>query len=96
MTGEITLMGDVLPVGGIREKVVAAASAGVRVVILPKQNQLDYGEVPEHIRAKLTAYFVEHYDEVVPLVFASPPSLMPQQPTSHSTPLQAFPPHSNK
>lgn len=96
MTGEITLMGDVLPVGGIREKVVAAASAGVRTVILPKQNQLDYNEVPEHIRAKLTAYFVEHYEEVVPLVFASPPSLMPQQPTAHSTPLQAFPPTSNK
>ncbi|MCB9638924.1 MAG: endopeptidase La [Myxococcales bacterium] len=86
MTGEITLMGDVLPVGGIREKVVAAASAGVRVVIIPKQNQLDYAEVPDHIREKLTAYFVEHYDEVIPLVFDQPltsaPTATPRQNSS--------------
>ena len=81
MTGEITLMGDILPVGGIREKVVAAASAGVKQVILPKQNEKDYMEVPENIRKNLNAYFVEHYNELIPLVFASAPDASTRQPS---------------
>ncbi|MEM1008711.1 MAG: S16 family serine protease, partial [Myxococcota bacterium] len=71
MTGEMTLLGDVLPVGGIREKVVAAASAGVKTVILPKQNQQDYMEVPAHIREKVKAHFVSRYDQIVPVVFGT-------------------------
>ncbi len=69
MTGEITLLGDVLPVGGVREKVVAAASIGIPRIILPMQNRKDVEEVPIYIREKIEFTFVEHFDEVIELVF---------------------------
>ncbi|TNE52323.1 MAG: endopeptidase La [Deltaproteobacteria bacterium] len=69
MTGEITLLGDVLPVGGIREKVVAATSIGIPHVILPEANRKDADEVPDYIRDKLTFHFVSHYNEVAELLF---------------------------
>ncbi len=66
MTGEITLGGQVLPVGGIKEKVLAAYRAGVETLILPELNEKDYLEdVPEEIRAKLKAHFVKHADQVL-------------------------------
>jgi ATP-dependent Lon protease len=65
MTGEITLRGLVLPVGGIKEKVLAAHRAGVRGVILPARNQRDMGEVPEETRTGLEWRFVSHIDEVL-------------------------------
>lgn len=66
MTGEITLSGQVLPVGGIKEKVLAANRAGVETVILPHQNEKDYLEdVPKEIRDKLKAHFVKHADQVL-------------------------------
>jgi ATP-dependent Lon protease len=68
MTGEITLSGQVLPVGGIKEKVLAAFRAGVETLILPDQNQKDYLEdVPSEIREKLTVHFVKHADQVLKL-----------------------------
>ncbi len=68
MTGELTLSGQVLPVGGIKEKVLAAHRAGVDTLILPDQNQKDYMEdVPEEIRAKLNTNFVKRADQVLRL-----------------------------
>ncbi len=68
MTGEITLSGQVLPVGGIKEKILAAHRAGVRTLILCHENKKDYMEdVPEEIRKDLTAHFVKHAGEVVKL-----------------------------
>jgi ATP-dependent Lon protease len=68
MTGEITLSGEVLPVGGIKEKVLAANRAGVTSVILPEQNRKDYMEdIPAEIRDKLTVHFVKHADQVLKL-----------------------------
>ena len=68
MTGEISLSGNVLPVGGIKEKVLAAYRAGVETLILPEQNRKDYLEdVPEEIRQKLTAHFVRHGEQVLRL-----------------------------
>lgn len=68
MTGEITLSGQVLPVGGIKEKVLAAQRAGVETLILPDQNEKDYMEdVPDEIRAKLKAHFVKNADQVLKL-----------------------------
>lgn len=67
MTGEITLRGKVLPVGGIREKVLAAHRAGLTSVIMPKENQKDLEEIPEEVRRDMTFYFVEYADEVLNL-----------------------------
>jgi len=73
MTGEITLGGQVLPVGGIKEKVLAAQRAGVETVLLPEQNQKDYLEdVPPEIREKLKAHFVKHADQVLKLALEKP------------------------
>jgi ATP-dependent Lon protease len=65
MTGEVTLRGRVLPVGGIKEKVLAAHRAGIRKVILPKENEKDLEEIPKKIRTQLEFTFVEHMDEVL-------------------------------
>ncbi len=69
MTGELTLSGHVFPVGGIREKVIAAKRAGIKELIMPRDCQGDFDEVPEHIRRGLKVHFVSTYDEVVPLLF---------------------------
>jgi ATP-dependent Lon protease len=72
MTGEITLRGHVLPVGGIKNKVLAAHRAGIQEIILPALNQVDLEEIPESVRAELTFHPVEHLDKA--LEFAFPPS----------------------
>ncbi len=68
MTGEISLRGRVLPVGGIKEKVLAANRAGLRQVVLPDENRKDWGEVPEEVRSRMKAHFVRRVDQVFPLV----------------------------
>jgi ATP-dependent Lon protease len=65
MTGEITLSGAVMPVGGIKEKILAAHRAGIRKVILPKENERDLEDVPEDVRGELTFVPVENVDEVL-------------------------------
>ena len=72
MTGEITLRGRVLPVGGIKEKILAAAAAGVKMVIIPAQNAKDFSEVPAELRKNLKVKTVEHIDDVWPLVCLEP------------------------
>jgi ATP-dependent Lon protease len=74
MTGEITLRGDVLPIGGVKEKVLAARAAGVTTVLLPKLNQRDLLEVPAALRRGVTFHLVSHMDEVLEL------ALTPVQP----------------
>jgi ATP-dependent Lon protease len=71
MTGELTLTGQVLPVGGIREKLIAARRVGIREIILPEGCRGDAEELPEHIREGLTLHFVERFRQVVDLVFTS-------------------------
>lgn len=65
MTGEITLRGSVLPVGGIKEKVLAASRAGVEELFLPKRNESDYSEVPEEIKSKMKVHFVQDVSEIL-------------------------------
>ncbi|NLO89080.1 MAG: endopeptidase La [Clostridia bacterium] len=69
MTGEITLRGRVLPVGGIKEKVLAAHRAGIKKVILPKENEKDLEKIPKQVKRKLKFFLVGHMDEVLPIAF---------------------------
>ncbi|MFO0730345.1 MAG: endopeptidase La [Nitrospiraceae bacterium] len=69
MTGEISLSGLVLPVGGIKEKVLAAHRAGIRRIILPKANQKDLKDVPQEVRDELTFILAERIEEVLPAAF---------------------------
>ena len=65
MTGEITLRGKVLPVGGIKEKVLAARRAGIKTIIMPRRNERDLEDIPEELRRELTMHFVDTVDEVI-------------------------------
>lgn len=69
VTGEITLRGQVLPVGGIKEKVLAAHRAGIKEVILPKRNKKDLEDVPEDVKKALKFHFIQTIDEAIALVF---------------------------
>jgi len=71
MTGELTLTGQVLAIGGVREKVIAARQVGVHELILPLANQPDYERLPDYVRAGLTPHFVRHYKDVARIVFGA-------------------------
>ena len=65
MTGEISLRGLVLPVGGIKEKVVAAARAGIATVLLPSRNRKDLEDIPDSVRKKMKFVWIEHVSDAV-------------------------------
>ncbi|XP_022824320.1 lon protease homolog, mitochondrial isoform X3 [Spodoptera litura] len=69
MTGEISLTGRVLPVGGIKEKIIAAKRAGVCCVVLPEENRRDYDDLPSFIREKVDIHFVSDFDEILKIAF---------------------------
>jgi len=71
MTGEITLRGKVMPVGGIKEKVIAAKRAGITEIIMPEQNKKDLEEVPDHVKKKLKIHFVNNIESVIKIAFAA-------------------------
>jgi len=80
MTGEITLTGRVLPVGGIKEKILAAKRAGIKNIIIPKKNEIDLTEIAKEVKNHLNFICVEHIDEVIKVSFAeggekTPPSV---------------------
>jgi ATP-dependent Lon protease len=72
MTGEITLRGKILPVGGIREKVLAAHRAGIRKVLLPLENERDIDDIPQNVRRKLEFVLIESADEAMRHVLVRP------------------------
>jgi ATP-dependent Lon protease len=80
MTGEITLRGRVLPIGGVKEKVLGAHRAGITTIILPKENEADMEDIPEEVRTQLTFHCVETLDEVfaVALLPATQPVTTPK------------------
>jgi len=69
MTGEITLRGRVLPIGGLKEKILAAHRGNIKTVIIPKDNEKDVAEVPQNVQNALEIIFVEHIDEVLEIAF---------------------------
>jgi len=92
MTGEITLRGKVLPIGGVKEKLLAAHRAGSRIVILPRDNEKDLAEIPQNIQQEMAIRFVEAMDEVLELALESrleerlPLGVAPETPAALGTP----------
>ena len=69
MTGEITLRGRVLPIGGLKEKTLAAKNAGIKTVCVPQKNEKDIEEIPEEIKKGLEIVFVENLSQVLEIAF---------------------------
>ncbi len=69
MTGEITLMGKVLPIGGVKEKVLAAQREGIKKVILPKYNEKDYAKLPDFLKKDIEVCYAEDYKDVFQIMF---------------------------
>ena len=77
MTGEITLRGKVLPVGGIKEKVLAARRAGIHTVIMPRRNEHDLDDIPPELRAEMETIFVDTVDEVLAIALRDRSEALP-------------------
>ncbi|MGD9949237.1 MAG: endopeptidase La [Desulfobulbus sp.] len=94
MTGEVTLRGRVLPIGGLKDKALAALRAGINKVIIPLENQKDLVEIPEELRKKITFYPVKHMDEVIELTLGkmtprkTPPEEVPAKKTADKPPAE--------
>jgi ATP-dependent Lon protease len=93
MTGEITLRGRVLRIGGLREKLLAAHSRGIRTVIIPRDNEPDLAEVPRKVQGEMTLRLVDHMDEVLAIALAHPD---PAAPFGRKAPQKAPPKGSNR
>ena len=74
MTGEITLSGQVLPIGGLKEKALAAQRGGIRCVIAPERNEQDVDEIPEHLRKDLSFRFVTTIEEALEIALQRGPA----------------------
>ena len=84
MTGEITLRGLALPIGGVKEKVLAAKRAGIRTVILPERNRKDLADVPKHVHRGLTFEFVRHVDKVLRIALSGKTIVIRSEPSMPS------------
>jgi ATP-dependent Lon protease len=78
MTGEITLRGKVLPIGGVKEKLLAAHRFGVTTIILPRENEKDLADVPKNVLDVLEVHLVGHVDEVIKIALVPPASPAPE------------------
>jgi ATP-dependent Lon protease len=80
MTGEITLRGEVLPIGGLKEKLLAAHRGGITTVLIPEENEKDLAEIPDNIKAKLKIIPVQWIDQVLEVALAHQPTPLPKGP----------------
>ena len=92
MTGEITLRGKVLPIGGVKEKLLAAHRQGIFEAILPKDNEKDLPDIPENIRKEMKLHFVESMDEVLRLALERPIEALPIPATPPAAAVEGAPP----
>ncbi len=69
MTGELTLTGKVLPIGGIKEKIIAARRVGITKLIFPNENKFDFEELPDFIKEGITIYFVDYFKDVLNIIY---------------------------
>ena len=92
MTGEISLRGLVLPVGGIKEKVIAAVRAGLATVMLPARNRKDFEDIPEDARNRIKFVWLEHVDDALASVLTDRDDDAVERHTSHSAPAAASAP----
>jgi hypothetical protein len=92
MTGEITLRGKVLPIGGLKEKLLAALRAGINEAIIPKENEKDLPEVPENIRSQMKIHLVENMDQVLKFALEQP---LPEITEETSLPASAVQPETS-
>jgi ATP-dependent Lon protease len=88
MTGEITLRGEVLPIGGLKEKLLAAHRGGITTVVIPVDNQKDLAEIPDNIKGNLDIKPVKWIDEVLEIALAARPAPLPVPPAA-DTPAKA-------
>jgi len=77
MTGEITLRGKVLPIGGLKEKLLASHRHGILEAIVPKDNEKDLPDIPKNIRKDMRIHFVKHMDEVLVIALEKPVESLP-------------------
>jgi ATP-dependent Lon protease len=89
MTGEITLRGEVLPIGGLKEKLLAAQRGGIKVVLIPEENTKDLAEIPDNIKNKLDIHPVKWIDQVLELALERKPEPLPE--SSETTPIAGLP-----
>jgi ATP-dependent Lon protease len=85
MTGEITLRGKVFPIGGVKEKLLAAHRIGITTIILPRENEKDLADIPTNVLGALTVELVEHVDEAFKIALV-PPAAPAQQETVEPAP----------
>ena len=91
MTGEITLRGRVLPIGGLKEKLLAALRAGITTVFIPKDNEKDLADIPDTVRKNLTIHPVAHVDEVIARALVRPPEPIEWEEPPEPLPVPAVP-----
>jgi ATP-dependent Lon protease len=80
MTGELTLTGRIMAIGGVKEKTIAARRNGIRTILFPADNRKDFDELPAHIRRGLDARFVATFPEVVRICFGTPAAAVAARP----------------
>jgi ATP-dependent Lon protease len=95
MTGEITLRGRVLPIGGLKEKLLAAHRHRIYIAILPKENEKDLPDIPENVRNDFELHFVETMDEVLKIALERPIEALPISPGPSDVELTAHPSEGN-